>query len=163
MADEQRLFEDVAVGEAIPVREYGPLTIIDTVRWAGVQENSERLHWDREFARDHSGMRTFIASGAQRQALLARTLTDWAGPRGMLRRMRTRHTASTFEGDLMRFSATVVERSDDPADPWLRCEIEGTDQNGARIMSGECVVALPSAACPLPAVTRGGGSPSEAG
>lgn len=149
-------FEDVRVGDAIPEREYGPVTIVDTVRWAGVQENSERLHWDREFAREHSGMRTFIVSGAHRQALLARTLTDWVGPRGMLRRMRVRHTAPTYEGDVMRFRATVVEKASDAADPWLRLEVEGTDAGGTRILSGECVVVVPSDATPTPALTPAG-------
>ena len=77
-----RYFEDIRAGDEIAMVEYGPVTIVDTVRWAGVQENWEQVHWDREFAREHSKLRTFIASGSYRQALLARTLTDWVGPRG---------------------------------------------------------------------------------
>lgn len=142
------VFEDVRVGDEIPASEYGPLTIVDTVRWAGVQENAERLHWDRDFARSHSGMRTFIASGGHRQALLTRTLTDWIGPRGMLRKMNVRHLAPTYEGDLMRFSGRVIEKSPDPADPWLACEVEGHDQAGQRILSGQVTVVVPSRAQP---------------
>jgi hypothetical protein len=37
MIMDQLFFEDVAVGAVIPEREYGPLTIVDTVRWAGLQ------------------------------------------------------------------------------------------------------------------------------
>lgn len=139
-ADPHPLFEDIAVGDTIPPREFGPLGIVDTVRWAGVQENAERLHWDRDHARSHSGMRTFIASGAYRQAMLARTLTDWIGPRGWLRRMAVRHLAPTHEGDVMRFTGTVVERSPDAADPWVACEVEARDQNGERVLSGRCTV-----------------------
>ena len=90
-------FEDVVVGAEIPVREYGPLTLVDTVRWAGLQENWQHLHFDRDHVREHNGLKTFIASGAYRQALLMRMLTDWIGPRGWLQKISIRHTYSTFE------------------------------------------------------------------
>ncbi len=137
-----RTFETVNVGDEIAVAEYGPITIIDTVRWAGVQENWEQVHWDREFAREHSRLRTFIASGSYRQALLARTLTDWIGPRGMLRKLRVRHTAPTFEGDTIRYSGCVVEKSADNSDPWIACELEGKNQRDEPILTGRCVLRL---------------------
>ena len=111
MVFNQLYFEDINVGDPIPSREYGPLTIVDTVRWAGLQENTQHLHYDRDHVREHNGLPTFIASGAYRQALLIRMLTDWIGPRGWLRKISVRHTYSTFEGDLMSFGGRVVEKS----------------------------------------------------
>jgi acyl dehydratase len=140
---DQLYFEDVAVGDAIPQRDYGPLTIVDTVRWAGLQENWQHLHFDRDHVRQHNGLKTFIASGAYRQALLTRMLTDWLGPRGWLRKMSVRHTYSTFEGDLMRFSATITDKSTDPSDPWLICELTGANQEGQQILTGRCTLMLP--------------------
>jgi acyl dehydratase len=136
-------FDDVAVGDAIPPREYGPLTIVDTVRWAGLQENWQHLHYDRDHVRQHNGLPTFIASGAYRQALLIRMLTDWIGPRGWLKKISVRHTYSTFEGDTMRFSARIAEKSNDPSDPWIACEIEGSNQEGKQILTGRCTLRLP--------------------
>src|SRR5436853_7652397 len=118
-------FEDANVGDLFPGREYGPLTIVDTVRWAGLQENWQHLHFDRDHVREHNGLPTFIASGAYRQALLMRLVTDWIGPRGHLRKLSLRHTASTYEGDLMRFSGEVVAKSATADDPWLECALEG--------------------------------------
>jgi len=138
-----RYFEDVTPGDKVDTVGFGPLTIVDTVRWAGVQENQERLHWDREFAREHSKLPTFIASGAYRQALLARALTDWIGPRGMLRKLSLRHTAPTLEGDMIYYSATVSDKSQTPDDPWISCEIEGHNQDNHSILTGRCVLALP--------------------
>jgi acyl dehydratase len=112
------------------------------VKWAGSQELWEKLHFDREFAREHSGQVSFIASGAYRQALLARYLTDWIGPRGRLRKLRVRHTAPTLEGDVMRYAGTVTDKSGDPADPWIACELEGTNQREERILIGSCVLQL---------------------
>ena len=143
MAEQQIFFEDVQPGAELVTREYGPLTVIDTVRWAGLQENTQQLHYDRDWVREHAGLRTFIASGAYRQALLMRMLTDWAGPRGRLRKLSLRHTYSTFEGDTMRFAARAAEKSGDPADPWIRCDVEGTNQEGRRILVGQCTVVLP--------------------
>ena len=143
MAEQQIFFEEVEPGAELVTREHGPLTVIDTVRWAGLQENTQQLHYDRDWVREHAGLRTFIASGAYRQALLMRMLTDWAGPRGRLRKLSLRHTYSTFEGDTMRFAARAAEKSGDPADPWIRCDVEGTNQEGRRILVGQCTVVLP--------------------
>ena len=139
-----RCFEDVSPGDKIDVVGYGPLTIVETVRWAGVQENSERLHWDREFAREHSKLPTFIASGAYRQALLARTLTDWVGQCGKLRKLRLRHTGPTHEGDMMYYSAVISGKSATASDPWVSCDIEGHNQDNKPILAGSCVLVLPS-------------------
>ncbi len=137
-------FEDVEVGTPLPAREHGPLTIVDTVRWAGLQENWQHLHYDRDHVREHNGLRTFIASGAYRQALLMRLVTDWIGPRGWLRKLDLRHTYSTFEGDLMRFSGQAVAKSESPDDPWLECELEGHNQDDRQILTGRCTVVLPN-------------------
>lgn len=137
-------FDDVGVGDAIPPREFGPLTIVDTVRWAGLQENWQHLHYDRDHVRQHNGLKTFIASGAYRQALLMRMLTDWIGPRGWLRRISVRHTYSTFEGDRMRFSARIVEKSGASGDPWIVCEVIGRNQEDRQILTGHCTLILPS-------------------
>ncbi len=139
-----KYFEDISIGDRIEEVGYGPLTIVDTVRWAGVQENSEKVHWDREFAREHSKLPTFIASGAYRQSLLARMLTDWAGPRGRLRKLSVRHTAPTLEGDMIYYSGEISEKSSTASDPWIACTVKGRNQDNKPILSGRCVLALPS-------------------
>ena len=137
-----KYFEDTVLGDKIDAVGYGPLTLVDTVRWAGIQENPERVHWDREFAREHAKLPTFIASGSYRQALLVRTLTDWIGPLGKLRKLKLRHTAPTHEGDMMHFSAVVSGKSPTAADPWIECDVEGHNQHNKPIMAGSCVIVL---------------------
>ena len=144
---DQRYFEDVKIGDTIPGREHGPLSVVDTVRWAGFQENwIARLHYDRDQARKGGRIRSFLASGSYREALIARMITEWVGAEGRLRKFNIRQTAPTIEGDLMRFSGTVVEKSPAAGDPWLTCEIEGTNQDGEQIVRGQCTVVLPSRA-----------------
>ena len=136
-------FEDANVGDLFPGREYGPLTIVDTVRWAGLQENWQHLHYDRDHVREHNGLPTFIASGAYRQALLIRTLTDWIGSRGWLKKINVRHTYSTFEGDMMKFGGRVIEISTDPAELWITCDLDGRNQVDKQILTGRCTLILP--------------------
>jgi acyl dehydratase len=135
--------EKLHVGDVIVAAEFGPLTIIDTVRWAGVQENSERIHFDREFARENSRLRTFIASGGYRQALLARALTDRIGLRGKLLKLRVRHVAPTFEGDMLRCSARVTEKVRRDDGTAICCEVEGKNQKDEQVLIGSCVLLVP--------------------
>ena len=93
--------------------------------------------------RAHNGLPTFIASGAYRQALLIRMLTDWIGPRGWLRKISVRHTYSTFEGDFMNFSGRVIEKSPDPSDSWITCDLDGKNQADKQILTGRCTLILP--------------------
>jgi acyl dehydratase len=141
--EQQIFFDTVNIGDPTPDSEYGPLTIVDTVRWAGLQENWQHLHYDRDHVRQHNGLRTFIASGAYRQALLIRTLTDWIGPRGWLRKMSVRHTYSTFEGDMMRFGGRITEKSPDARDPWITCDLQGKNADDKEILTGSCRIVLP--------------------
>ena len=142
--DSQQLYFDrVSVGELLPRREFGPLTIISTVRWAGFQENTARLHYDRDYVRQHSGLKTFIASGAYRQALLIRMLTDWIGPEGQLRKLSLRHLHPTFEGDIIRYSGKVVEKSAGAIPAWVACDVEGKNQDDRQILTGRCTLIIP--------------------
>jgi acyl dehydratase len=141
---EQLWFENVEVGDRVPTREFGPLTIVDTVQWAGFQENWYRLHWDRHFVQERSGLRTFIASGGYREALLIRTVTDWIGARGILRKLTVRQAFPTFEGDLIVYSGTLTEKSQNLNDPWIACDLEGKNQDHRVLLTARCRVILPN-------------------
>jgi len=141
-------FSGCRIGDELVSTKFGPLNIIDTVRWAGVQENVERLHFDREFVREKGRLRTFIASGGYRQALLARALTDRIGPRGRLLKLRVRHTAPTFEGDMLHYSARVTDLARRKDGTAITCDVEGKNQQDEQVLAGSCVVLVPSADSP---------------
>ena len=157
----QRFFEDVEVGAEVPEREFGPHDLVTAVFWAGIQENAGLLHLDRDHARQSRGAKSIVASGALRQSFLARTLLDWAGPRAFLRAMNVRHTASTYEGDMQRYSAKVVGKSADAEDPWIVCEFEGRNQDGEQILRGRCTLLLPRRAWALDRKIWQGRRPQE--
>lgn len=140
--DASPLFETIALGDTTPSRAYDPVTIIDAVRWAGFQENYAQLHYDRDYVRSEAGLKTFIASGAYRESLMVRLLTDWIGPQGRLCELKTRQAAPTFEGDSVAFSGRVIEKSADEADPWVVLEMEGVNQKGDQVLQARCKLAL---------------------
>lgn len=121
---------------------FGPLTIVDTVRWAGVQENVERIYFDRELARQSGASRTFIASGGYRQALVVRMLTDCAGSNGRLLKLCVRHTAPTYEGDMLHCSARVTEAKQVGDATELVCEVKAKNQEDKEVLTGSCVLRI---------------------
>ena len=125
------------IGDRMPARVYGPLTVMDTVRSAGFQENWTPLHYDRDGVRDHARLPTFIVSGEYRQALLLRSLVRWAWPRGAIARFRIRHTAPTHEGEMMRFASEVVKVVNTGGGRLVDCTIEGRNQTEKQIMAGD--------------------------
>ena len=70
-------------------------------------------------------------------------LTDWLGPRGRLTKMRVRHVAPMFEGDMIRFSVRVTELSTRPDGSLIACEVEGRNQQQDTTLTGSCVLSLP--------------------
>lgn len=137
-------FETLEVGQAVPGRAYSAVTVIDTVRWAGFQENYAQLHFDRDYVRNEAGLKTFIASGAFRESLMVRLITDWLGPRGRFCQLETRQMLPTLEGDSLSYSGRVVEKSDDPVNPWVKLEMEGHNQDGRQILKADCKVIVES-------------------
>ncbi len=129
-------------GTELKSPEFGPLTITDTVRWAGVQENDERIHFDRDFARQNGRLKTFIMSGGHRQALLVRTLTDAIGPTGRLLSLSIQHRAPTYEGDMLYFFVRVTERTPLADGTKVSCEIVGKNQEDQSVLSGSCLLLL---------------------
>lgn len=104
----------VDVGDTIPVREVGPVTQTDIVRFAGAGGDFNPLHHDPEFAAA-AGFPSVLAMGQMQAAMLAAWFTDWAGIEH-LRELEVRFIAPVYPGDVLRFSGEVVTIGDDLAD-----------------------------------------------
>jgi acyl dehydratase len=55
-----------------------------------------------------------------------------------------RHTAPTFEGDMLRYSARITETASRSGGIAISCEVEGKNQQNEQILVGSCLVLLPS-------------------
>jgi hypothetical protein len=43
----------------------------------------------------------------------------------------------------MRFRGRVIEKSADPSNLWISCDIEGKNQEDRQILTGRCTLVLP--------------------
>lgn len=95
-----------AVGEALPEREFGPVTQTHIVRFAGAGGDFNPLHHDPAFA-EKAGFDGVIAMGQLQAGILAGWLTDWCGMEN-LRELDVRFRALVRLGAVLRFSGEVT-------------------------------------------------------
>ena len=111
MAD-QAYFEDVNAGDPIPA-----LTVIlDETQlffFSAATYNGHRIHYDKTWATEVEGYPDVLVHGPLQAALLARAVTDWAGPDGRLVSYAIQNRASAFPGEELRFTGTVTGKRDD--------------------------------------------------
>src|SRR6185437_12515294 len=112
MAD-QTYFEDVNVGDAIPTLA---VTVDETQMFffSAATYNGHRIHYDKTWATEVEGYPDILVHGPLQAALLARAVTDWAGPDGRLVSYAIQNRASAFPHEELRFAGTVTGKR--PAD-----------------------------------------------
>jgi hypothetical protein len=83
------------------------------------------MHHDVDFAVNRNGTRDIFLNTPNQQAWLERFVTDWAGPRGRLGRLRFRMVDSIFPGDTMILVGNVSDdRVDDVGCRWAAIAID---------------------------------------
>ena len=126
--------------------DYGPFTIEDAVRWAGVQENFERLHYDREYAQERGGLTSFVASGQFREVLVIRSIAAWlesCSP--VLMSLEVKHLAPTSEGDSL--TVQVKDWSFGDRERELELELVGKGPGDLIVLEARCRVQLEGGSC----------------
>jgi hydroxyacyl-ACP dehydratase HTD2-like protein with hotdog domain len=137
----QRHFEDVTVGDQIP-----PVTErVNTTQlffFSAATYNGHRIHYDLPYAQSE-GHPTVLVHGPLQSALLAKTLRDWAGPRGRLLRLRTQNRASAFPDEDLIFTGRVTAVRREGAAGIVECEVWEQQADGQVLMPGSATVQLP--------------------
>jgi acyl dehydratase len=93
-------------GDAMPVRECGPVARGDIVRFAGAGGDFNPLHYDDEHARA-AGFDGVIAMGQYQAGLLAAALSDWVGAEHVTS-FRVRFARPVSVGDVVLLQGTVT-------------------------------------------------------
>ncbi|TCR62552.1 MaoC family dehydratase N-terminal domain-containing protein [Bosea sp. BK604] len=170
---EARYYEDVAIGEELPVLFKGPLTLVDIVGfYAGrrtvynvlklaFQERDRHPHnvyyspsthvpchpaaghFDVEIARE-IGMPGAYDQGWQRINWAGHLMTNWAGDMGFVRRVGGRVTKPNLVGDLTKLTGKVTGKQIVDGEALVDVEWWGTNQRGEKNCSGTAQVRLPS-------------------
>jgi hydroxyacyl-ACP dehydratase HTD2-like protein with hotdog domain len=143
MAD-QNYFEDVSVGDAIPALS---VTVDQTQMFffSAATYNGHRIHYDKTWATEVEGYPDILVHGPLQAALLARAVTDWAGPDGRLVGYSIQNRASAFPGEKLRFVGTVTGKHDgaDGGHGLVDLEIRGEKGEDQVLMPGTATVSLP--------------------
>ena len=168
-----RYWEEVAVGESLPVLFKGPLTLVDIVGfYAGrrtvynvlklafeerdrhpnnvyyspstnVPSHPAAGHFDVEIARE-IGMPGAYDQGWQRMNWAGHLLTNWAGDAGFIRVLEGRVTKPNLVGDLTRITGKVTDKRIESDQAVVDIEWTGTNQLGVQNSNGTAQVLLPS-------------------
>jgi len=105
----QLFFEDVTIGDYLPVLKKGPVTLTDLVKYSGASGDFNPLHTVPEYAREQAKLPNVIGHGMYSAAFAGQILTDWIGMEGEVRRIRTQFRAMTFLGDEIEVNGVVTD------------------------------------------------------
>lgn len=176
---EPRYWEDVNIGDSLPVLFKGPLTLVDIVGfYAGrrtvynvlklaFQERDRHPHnvyyspstnipmhpaaghFDAEIARE-VGMPGAYDQGWQRINWAGHLLTNWAGDTGFVRRLKGRVTKPNLVGDLTKLTGKVINKTKSATEAIIEIEWWGTNQRDEKNCDGTAAVRLPSRDVSIP-------------
>jgi acyl dehydratase len=137
-----RFFDDVVVGEDLPVSVY-PLTVYRLVMAAGSNRDFNSIHHNTEWAQS-MGAAEMYANTSFLLTAWERCVRDWIGVDGTLRAIRKfRMKSFNCAGDTMRVvaqvSATRVEDGVGVVEIAIRCETD----SGVTVGPGVVEVTLP--------------------
>ena len=106
-------WEDVEEGAPLPPFEYelSQLRLVSFVRATGLYDY---IHFDRDYAQS-VGARDAFAANSHISGLMARLITDWAGPECDLRALHFSMRGQCCAGDLLTISGKVGRRYRDEA------------------------------------------------
>jgi acyl dehydratase len=168
-----RYWEDVQVGDDLPVVQKGPLTLVDIVGFYSGRRtvyNVMKLafldrdrhpnnvyysptrnipmhpaagHFDVEIAHE-IGMPAAYDQGWQRINWAGHLLTNWAGDLGFTRKLDGRVTKPNLIGDLTRMHGEVTGKRKENGEALVDIRWWGENQRGERNSDGKAVVRLAS-------------------
>lgn len=170
---EPRYWEDVEIGDSLPVLYKGPLTLVDIVGFYAGRRSvynvlklafAERErhpanvyyspkmnypvhpaagHFDVEIARE-IGMPGAYDQGWMRLNWAGHLLTNWAGDHAFVRKLSGRTTRPNLVGDLTKLTGKVVEKTKSESEALVDIEWWGTNNRGATNCDGKATIRLPS-------------------
>ena len=134
-------FDDVRVGETIPVFAAPAVSHLQLALFAGAAADHNPIHVDDAAARG-GGRPGVIAHGMLTMALLGRLLTRWV-PQQSIRSFSARFVAMAYPGDVITCTGTVAAKSSESGENRVELELAAQNQKGEKILVGKATVALP--------------------
>ncbi|MEC9248153.1 MAG: MaoC family dehydratase N-terminal domain-containing protein [Pseudomonadota bacterium] len=170
---EPRFYEDIEVGEKLPIMAKGPMTVTGFICYAqgwgglyiranklawqlqsrhpatgiknkyGISDCPERVHWEDEFARK-VGAPGAYDYGPERCSWLSHAITNWIGDNAMLTHLYTKIRRHNPEGDLLTIEGRVTNKRREADRFLVDFELIANNQDGELSASGKATASLPS-------------------
>jgi len=134
-------FDDVKEGQDIPTLEKTP-TARTLVQWAGASGDFFELHYDKDFAKS-MGYPNVLVHGRLEAAYLTQLLTDWAGEKGLVKKMSVQYRGNAFPGQKLLCKGKVTKKYQKDGENLVELEIFVENPEGQKITPGTAIVALP--------------------
>lgn len=133
-------FDQINIGDALPILTKPPITEVQLVRYAGASGDFNPIHTVHQAGVD-SGNNGVIAHGMVIMGFVGQMITNWVRPE-QVRKFGVRFTGISRPGDEITVTGKVVEKFEAEGENRVRCEVEAVDQAGQRKVKGEFVAAL---------------------
>lgn len=170
---EPRYFEDIKIGEELPVLAKGPMTVTGFICYAqgwgglyiranklawqmqarhpatgiknkfGIPDCPERVHWEEEFAKK-VGAPGAYDYGPERCSWLSHAITNWIGDNATLTHLYSEIRRHNPEGDLLTIEGKVVNKREEKDKFLVDFELEAKNQDGELSASGKATASMPS-------------------
>ena len=150
-APPQRVFEEIKVGDEVPSVMRGPMTTGHLVRWAAVNGNYARIHWDLPYAMLRQGLPNVVVNGSLKNQYLYILMQRFVGEAGWVRKMYLEHRGMDHPGDTLTITGKVTEKTERDGIGHVKCEI-GLRNDRGKTSQGWAEVALPTRQQMLPLV-----------
>ena len=145
-------YDDVEVGDKMPVYTSAPITRTHLVRYAGASGDFNPLHIDQTFAK-MIGMKNIIAHGMLIMGIAGEAITSWIENKN-LRKFNARFLSMTEPVDLddmentkdratITVSGKVVKKYVENGEKRIQCDIIAQDALGSKKLSGFFIAAMP--------------------
>lgn len=138
---EKLFFQDVKVGDSIPVLVKKPVTHMQLVRYAGASGDFNPLHTDPDFGKK-TGLGQ-IAHGMLIMGFVGEAVTNWI-PKECLRKLSVRFVGMTRPGDVITVAGEITEKKQEAGKNYVRAELSAKNQRGEIVISGCAVADLPN-------------------
>ncbi|MDO8274854.1 MAG: MaoC family dehydratase [Serpentinimonas sp.] len=133
-------FEDIQVGDRIPVLQLPPISRLTLALYCGASGDHNPIHVDSDFAKS-AGMPDVFAHGMLSMAWLSRLLTDWV-PQHAIRNLSVRFAAITQVHEKITCTAEVTEKFEADGERRVRLALTTANEGGQVKLAGDAVIAL---------------------
>jgi acyl dehydratase len=145
-------YDDIEVGNKMPVYTSAPITRTHLVRYSGASGDFNPLHHDETFIK-MIGMKNVISHGMLIMGIAGEAITSWIENK-YLRKFNARFLSMTEPADLddmentkdratITVSGKVVKKYVENGEKRIQCDIIAQDALGSKKLSGFFIAALP--------------------